>query len=150
FTKDGVDYNCNNGAPFVSAGYYARGNVNFTQSGNGNIVDCGDQSPKSVTLNYSLVNDQRNGLFPGEFKQAFFPKTAVFTVQSGLNLKQVRVILRGQGTFSGSSETTVTPTGNVVNLEAALATIQENPANGPHLDEGFEIQLIPIVESACT
>gem|GEM_PF-2882531 len=150
FTKDGVDYHCNTGGSFISAGYYARGNVSFTQSGNGNIVDCGDQSHKSVTLNYSLVNDQRNGLFPGEFKQVFFPKTAVFTVQPGLNLKQVRVVLRGQGTFGGSSETTVTPTGNVVDLEAALATIQGNPANGPHLDEGFEIQLIPIVESICT
>src|SRR5690606_12802166 len=107
------------------------------------------------TFDYKLINNKRNGFFPLEHIQKIFPKNAIFDISAGLEMTGVKIRVLGQGQYSGSNEQTITfstpRTGNnqSVNIETEIRTLQGGLYPRTYLDEGFRIQLIPIVRSTC-
>ncbi|WP_164122210.1 gliding motility-associated C-terminal domain-containing protein [Sphingobacterium sp. xlx-130] len=150
FTQDGTSYSC--GGASHASGYYAKGTLNYSGGGTGNISSCDNNSPVGATLEYTLLNNHRNALFPFEFRQFVSPKTAVFNVSAGLEMTGVKLVLRNQSEAAQTKDIVLgMPQGGTVNfdLNEGLKQLQGGAYTQGYLNEGFVLDIYPIVKTLC-
>jgi len=140
------------GRTYTATGFYAAKAYSFT-GGSASFINCSNES-NSVVFSTDLLGFRtQDAIFKNEYRNLFVPVTAVLNVGPYLTMTAVKVTVKNQPWLGINNTTTVSGL-NVNNTSYSLdlsQAIKNITGNGlDYLDEGFELEITPVVEiSAC-